>query len=87
MERNNVRAEMARFGLTISEMAQMMEMAPGTLSQKLNGKKDWLFAEVVKVETILNSYGANVEWRLLFEDTYDKVKEEYKLMLVGKTIV
>ncbi len=84
MEKNNVRAEMARFGITISEMAQMMEMAPGTFSQKLNGKKEWTFAEVIKVETILNSYGAEVEWRYLFKDIYDKVKEGHEELLASK---
>ncbi len=87
MDRNNVKAEMARFGLTIARMAYLMGMTSSTFSQKLNGKKDWTGKEVFKLEIIFNHYGANVTWIDLFGDLYQDAKAEYlrdNLIEVGK---
>lgn len=69
MEKNNVRAEMARFGLTIRDMAEFMEMSPNTFSRKLHGKQDWLLNEALRIVNILNSYGANVTLGGLFDES------------------
>jgi len=49
----NLEAEITRKGMTKRELAKMMELAPSTMSQKLNGKAVFTYPEAKKVKEIL----------------------------------
>lgn len=51
----NLRAEMARAGLTITNLAQLMDVSIPTLSNKLNGKKDFSLKDAFKIKKILRT--------------------------------
>lgn len=50
----NLRAEMVRKSVSISELAQETKMAYSTLSQKLNGSRDLSFKEAEKIKAALD---------------------------------
>ena len=50
----NLNAEMTRRGLTRRVMADKMNMAPNTLTRKLNGRADFTLTEVYKIRDILD---------------------------------
>ena len=57
MKRNVLRGEMAKHGLTIADMAQLMDMAPSTLSNKIHGKSDFTLTQARRAVKIINSLG------------------------------
>lgn len=50
----NLRAEIARRGLKLTDLSEMMDLTVATVSQKLNGKFPITLAEAKKLKTILD---------------------------------
>lgn len=61
----NVRAEMARQGLTLESLARELDITIGTLSQKLNGKYSFTLKEAKKVKEKLR---VDIPLEVLFEE-------------------
>jgi len=53
----NVKAEMARNGVTIEELAKEMGISPTTLSNKLNGHYDLWLNECHQIRAYINENG------------------------------
>ena len=45
----NLNAEMARNKITQIDLAKLLNMSPSTLSEKMNGKKDFKLSECKKI--------------------------------------
>jgi len=63
---SNLKAEMARRGLTVREMARMLGITPNTFSTKINGKRPWLLEEAMCIVDILNKDNGNFTVEELF---------------------
>ncbi len=68
----NVRAEMARHGLTAENLADVLGISAVSVSNKLNGKRPWSLAEAKRVVDHFNSLGGNFTIEALFFDTPGK---------------
>lgn len=51
---SEVRAEMARQGITMANMAVATDISRASLSRKLNGTGDFTLAEMIRVSDFLN---------------------------------
>lgn len=51
----NLRAEMARHGVTGGMLAQELNITESTFSLKLNGKYDFTYAEAIAIKLVLKS--------------------------------
>lgn len=51
---NELKAEMARSGLTIKKLAEKLGIHPATLSNKINGKTEFTCDEIMKIGEILH---------------------------------
>ena len=51
---NNLKAEIARKGMTVKEFAIAVEMKPSTFSQKYRGNVDFTLPEAIRIKTFLN---------------------------------
>lgn len=60
----NLRAEIARKGMTQIELAEMLGLSEGTLSQKMNGRYDFTLSEAIQIKMIL---GVDMLIETLFE--------------------
>ena len=49
----NVKAELARQGMTLEVLAERLDLTIGTVSMKLNGKYPITFREAVRIKAIL----------------------------------
>lgn len=54
LKANELKAEMAREGLTIKRLAEALVMHPATLSNKINGKTEFGCDEMMKIGDILH---------------------------------
>lgn len=63
---NNVRGEMARFGLKIDDMSKMLDVSYPTFANKLNGHRDWKLTEAKVLVDIFNEQGADYTIDTLF---------------------
>ena len=54
MKSNELKAEMARQGVTSEEMAKNLNISRSSFSRKMNGSADFKLKEVVKISSILN---------------------------------
>ena len=61
----NVKAEIARKGLTLDAIAKAIGISLTTLSQKLNGKYPITLNEAKKIKVVL---GVNIPLEVLFEE-------------------
>ena len=66
----NLEAELARNGITKTNVAAELGLTLGTLSLKLNGKSNLTLPEAIKIKTII---GGNLSLEYLFQ-----VNEEIK---------
>ncbi len=60
----NLRAEMARLGITGKEFAKAVEIKNSTFTQKFNGKVDFNLSEVKRIK---NFFGGEFSIEYLFE--------------------
>lgn len=51
---NNLKAEIARKGMTIKEFAEAVGMKPSTFSQKYRGNVDYTLPEALRIKAFLN---------------------------------
>lgn len=51
---NELKAEMARSGLTTKKLAEKLGIHPATLSNKINGKTEFTCDEIMKIGEILH---------------------------------
>jgi transcriptional regulator with XRE-family HTH domain len=49
----NIRAEMARSGITQGTLASRLDMSPSALSRRLTGDAEWTIGELLAVSEIL----------------------------------
>lgn len=59
----NLKAEMARKGITAKQLAEMIGVTQSTFSLKMRGEYDFTFAEAVKIKDIL---GVDIPLEVLF---------------------
>lgn len=59
----NLKAEMARKGITAKQLAELIEVTPSTFSLKMLGKYDFTLAEAVKIKDAL---GVDIPLEVLF---------------------
>ena len=62
---NNLRAEMARKGLTMSDLADLLGVRHATISDKINGKFRFYYDEAVKIK---NAFFPDLSLEYLFEN-------------------
>ena len=60
----NLRAEMARAGLTTKQLAVLAEIPYGTLAQRLSGRFDFTFGETLRIKAAL---GVDMPVEVLFQ--------------------
>lgn len=60
----NLKAELSRKGMNLTELAEKMGITLGTLSLKMNGKSDFTYPEAVRIKQIL---GVDIPLEVLFE--------------------
>lgn len=61
--RNVLRGEMAKYGVTVADLANVVGVSSNTMSKKLNGEVDFKLTEVKAILSFFNSKGEahNVE--------------------------
>lgn len=69
----NLNAEMARKKITQIDLAKLLDISPSTLSEKMNGKKDFKLAECKK---IVREAFENCSIDYLFEKQSDELSKE-----------
>ena len=52
--KNELKAEMARAGMTYETLAKAIDINPSSLSRKINGQTDFYRYEIVKITEILH---------------------------------
>lgn len=55
--RNVLRGEMAKHGMTVAEMANVVGISKNSMSKKINGKSDFSLTEIRKILAFFNSLG------------------------------
>jgi len=68
MNKNELRAAMARHGDRAEDLAKVIGMTPNTFSDKINGKSDFRQAEI---QTIIDRYGLGAKETFLIFFTPD----------------
>ena len=63
---SNIKAEMARYGLTADKVAPVLEMSTVSLSNKMTGKTGWSLHEAKTLVDYFNSLGSNYTIETLF---------------------
>lgn len=62
---NNLRAEMARYGVTISDIQQLLKLSERTVRSKLSGESGFSFSEASKIR---NAFFVGYRLEYLFAD-------------------
>jgi len=65
----NLKAEMAREGITISDIAEFLGVRHATISDKVNGKFRFYYDEAIKIK---NHFFPNCSLEYLFENEDQK---------------
>jgi len=55
--KNVLKGEMAKYGLTVADMARVMGLSHTSMSNKLNGKVDFTLTEAKKIVRFFNAKG------------------------------
>lgn len=73
----NLKAELARYGITILDLAELLEVSRGTAFGKMSGRTEWKLSEIEKVLAILyHKSGKTYSVEYLFEVNAEK-KSKY----------
>ena len=64
----NIRAEMARKGITAIEMAERLQMSRHTLTNKLYGRSEFSIADAMRIRDL---FFPNCSLEYLFEQDHD----------------
>ncbi len=54
VEPNNLRAEMARYGITLEILSGELGLTKASISHKMTGKKSWTLVEAIKIRDYFN---------------------------------
>jgi len=54
----NVKAELARYGLRLEDLAKRLNLSVSATSNKINGKTDWTLSEAMETLRWINGFGA-----------------------------
>lgn len=65
----NLKAEMARKGITIGMVAEFLNVRPATVSDKINGKFRFYYEEVIAIR---NKFFPDLSIEYLFENEENK---------------
>lgn len=60
----NLRAEIARKGLTLTAFAELIGMSLSVLSEKMHGRKEFTYSETIRIKHAL---GVDIPLEILFE--------------------
>lgn len=71
MTPNNLRAEMSKFNITLTKLAEVAGLSRQGLYTKIEGKKDWKLTEMVKIYQFINTF-ENIDFDLLFTDYIER---------------
>ena len=63
---SNIKAEIARYNLTMEKVAAELGISTVSFSNKLHGKTPWLLHEAKKLVQIFNSFGSCYTIETLF---------------------
>ena len=63
---SNIKAEVARYGLTLEKVAAELGMSTVSLSNKINGKAPWSLHEAKTLVEFFNSQGSSYTIETLF---------------------
>lgn len=63
---SNIKAEMARYSLTMEKVAAELGMSTVSLSNKLHGRTAWLLPEAKKLVDVFNCRGSHYTIESLF---------------------
>ena len=66
-ERNVLRGEMAKYRVTIAQLAEVVGISANSMSAKLNGKVDFTLSEIRKILAFFNAKGENHTVETLFD--------------------
>ena len=67
MKYPNIKAEMARYGLSGTSIADSLGISMSSFSLKVNGKRDWTVSEAVKLVSLFSELsGSEVSMDYLF---------------------
>ena len=61
----NIKAEMARRNITMTDLAEHLGITLGTLSLKMQGKSGWLYKEALRIKQYL---GVDMPLEVLFAE-------------------
>lgn len=75
MTENNLKAEMAKFGITLEALSKAIGMTRQSLYNKISGKTDWRLKDMVKIYQFFNQY-ENIELDLLFANYIERALNE-----------
>lgn len=75
MTENNLKAEMAKFGITLEALSKAIGMTRQSLYNKISGKTDWHLKDMVKIYQFFNQY-ENIELDLLFANYIERALNE-----------
>ena len=62
----NLKAEMVRYGLKITDLAEILGVSAVSVSNKLTGKTSWTLGEAKQVVDLINSMGGDYTVESLF---------------------
>ena len=65
--KNTLRGEMAKYKVTVSDLAGELGVSANTVSKKLNGKVDFTLSEIRKILAFFNAKGENHTVETLFD--------------------
>jgi predicted transcriptional regulator len=58
--RNDLKAELARWGITTKEVAGKLGVTTATVRNKVYGRKDWMLGEAGEIVELLNERGSDI---------------------------
>lgn len=75
----NLKAEMARYGITSEALSSVLGMSRPNLYNKINGKNAWTLADMKSVQNYLNDNSNGVSYTLdyLFKETLDENLDQW----------
>ena len=66
IHKNILKGEMRKYGITVEKLAEMLEISPGVVSLKLNGKSDFTLGQARQITEHINSLGESHTVESLF---------------------
>lgn len=74
----NIKVEIARNGISVSELAKKMELSTVSMSNKINGRTPFTLTEAKRLVDIFNSMESNVTVESIFFTDDSDISENIK---------